>query len=205
MLALEQVSVIMILREQWLLMISERQQWVVLKTDLSSLSRNWTWVICTLATSFEELTHWKRPWCWKGLGAGGEGGDRGWDGLMASLTQWAWVWVNSGGWWWTGRPAVLWLMGSQRVGHDWVTELNPVQYYSHIYKDETMPFPATGKKPQMIILSEVKWDREDRYHRISLLVESKNGYKLTSLQNRNRYTDLGKKVMAAKMERGSRD
>ena len=59
------------------------------------------------------------------LGAGGEGDDRGWDGWMASLTQWAWVWVNSGSWWWwTGRPGVLWFIGSQRVGHDWATELN---------------------------------------------------------------------------------
>ena len=56
--------------------------------------------------------------------AGGEGDDRGWDGWMASLTQWMWVWVNSGSWWWTGRPGALRFMGSQRVGHDWVTELN---------------------------------------------------------------------------------
>ena len=71
----------------------------------------------------KELTHWKRLWCWEGLGAGGEGDDRGWDGWMASLTQWTWVWVNSGSWWWTGRPGVLWFMGSQRVGHDWATDL----------------------------------------------------------------------------------
>ena len=71
-----------------------------------------------------ELTHWKRPWCWEGLGAGGEGDDRGWDGWMASLTGWTWVWVNSGSWWWTGRPGMLWFMGSKRVGHDWATELN---------------------------------------------------------------------------------
>ena len=62
--------------------------------------------------------------CWEGLGAGGKGDDRGWDGWMASPTQWTWVWVNSGRWWWTGRPGVLWFMGSQRVGHDWATELN---------------------------------------------------------------------------------
>ena len=55
--------------------------------------------------------------------AGGEGVDRGWDGWMASLTRWTWVWVNSGSWWWTGRPGVLWFMGSQRVGHDWATDL----------------------------------------------------------------------------------
>ena len=78
----------------------------------------------TLATWFEELTHWKRPWCWVGLGAGGEGNDRGWAGWMASPTRWTWVWVNSGSWWWTGRPGMLRFMGSQRVWHDWATELN---------------------------------------------------------------------------------
>ena len=62
--------------------------------------------------------------CWEGLGAGEEGDNRGWDGWMASLTQWTSVWVNSGSWWWTGRPGVLWSMGSQRVRHDWGTELN---------------------------------------------------------------------------------
>ena len=56
----------------------------------------------------------KRPWSWEGLGAGGEGDDRGWDGWMASLTWWTWVWVNSGSWWWTGRPGVLWFMGCQK-------------------------------------------------------------------------------------------
>ena len=75
-------------------------------------------------TTPERMTHWKRLWCWEGLGAGGEGDDRGWDGWVASLTRWTWVWVNSGSWWWTGRPGVLSFMGSQRVGHDWVTELN---------------------------------------------------------------------------------
>ena len=54
----------------------------------------------------------------------GEGDDRGWDGWMASLTQWTWVRVNSGSWWWTGRPDVLQSMGSQRVGHNWAIELN---------------------------------------------------------------------------------
>ena len=61
------------------------------------------------------------------LRAGGEEDDRGWDGWMVSLTQWTWVWVDSGSWWWTGVPSVLWFMGSQRVGHDWVTELNWIQ------------------------------------------------------------------------------
>ena len=55
---------------------------------------------------------------------GRKGDDRGWDGWMASLTWWTWVWENSGSWWWTGRPGVLLFTGSQRVGHDWATELN---------------------------------------------------------------------------------
>ena len=72
----------------------------------------------------EELTHWKRPWCLEILRAGGEGDNRGWDGWMASPTQWTWVWVDSRSWWWTGKPGVLRFMGSQRAGHDWATELN---------------------------------------------------------------------------------
>ena len=70
------------------------------------------------ADSFEKTLRWEK------LRAGGEGDDRGWDGWMASPTQWTWVWVNSGSWWWTGRPAVLRFMGLQRVGHDWQTEQN---------------------------------------------------------------------------------
>ena len=84
----------------------------------------WSWNSNTLATSCEELTHWKRPQCWEGLGAGGEGDDRGWDGWMASPTRRTSVWVDSRSLWRTGRPGVLRFMGSQRVGHDWVTELN---------------------------------------------------------------------------------
>ena len=88
---------------------------------------------CTLATSCEELTHWKRLWCREGLGAGGEGDDRGWDGWMASPTRWTWAWVNSGRWWWTGRPGVLQFMGSQRVGHNWETELNWTEDNFNLY------------------------------------------------------------------------
>ena len=84
----------------------------------------WSWNSNTLATWYEELTHWKRPWCWERLKAGGKGGDRGWDGWMASPSQWAWVWVNSRSWWCSGKPGVLQCMGSQRVGHNWATELN---------------------------------------------------------------------------------
>ena len=76
------------------------------------------------ATLSEELTHLKRPWCWERLKAGGEGDDRGWDGWMASLTRWTWVWVSSRSWWWTVKPGMLQSMGLQRVRHDWATELN---------------------------------------------------------------------------------
>ena len=84
----------------------------------------WVFIGRTLVSSCEELTHWKRPWCWEGLEAGGEGDNRGWDGWMASPTRWAWVWVDSRSWWWTGRPGMLRFMRSQRVRHDWETELN---------------------------------------------------------------------------------
>ena len=78
-----------------------------------------------LATWCEELTHWERPWCWERLKAEGEGDNRGWDGWMASLNQWTWIWASSMSWWWTGKPSVLQSMGSQIVRHDWLhwTEL----------------------------------------------------------------------------------
>ena len=82
-------------------------------------------VVKNPSTSCEELTHWKRLWCWEGLGVGGKGDDR--DGWMASPSQWMWVWVNSGRWWWTGRPGVLWFMGLQSQTRwsnwtDWLTD-----------------------------------------------------------------------------------
>ena len=83
----------------------------------------------------------KDPDAGREWGAGGEGDDRGWDGWMASLTRWTWVWVNSRSWWWTGRPGVLWFMGSQRVRHNWATELNWTQYW-------------------YILMAKVKWGRK---------------------------------------------
>jgi len=100
--------------------------------------KNWCWSSNALASWFKELIHWKRLWCWERLKAGGEGYDKGWDGWMASLIQWTWVWARSGSRWWTGRPDVLQSMGSQRVGHnerlnwrswkirkDWETTVRP--------------------------------------------------------------------------------
>ena len=94
----------------------------------------WSWNFNTLATWCEELTHWKRPWCWERVKAGGEGDDRGWDGWMVSPTQWTWVWVNSRNWWWTGRPGMLQSMGLQRIGHDWATELKWTELGWHDFK-----------------------------------------------------------------------
>ena len=109
---------------KWLL----RVPWTAQKSNQSILRKSilnihwkdwcWSWNPNTLATWFKELTHWKRPWCWERLKAGREGDDRGWNGWMASLTQWTWVWVNSGSWRWTGRPGMLQSMGSQRVRHN---------------------------------------------------------------------------------------
>ena len=80
-----------------------------------------------MATSCKELTHWERLWCWEGLGAGGEGDDRGWDGWMASSTWWTWVWVDSGSW--TQRPGVLQFMGSLNWNHQ-----SSANWSEHVYK-----------------------------------------------------------------------
>ena len=93
------------------------QPWMFTRKDWC-----WSWSSNILATWCEELIHWKIPWCWERLRAGGEGVDRGWDGWMASPIQRTWVWAGSGRWRWTGKPNVLQSIGSQRVRHDWRTE-----------------------------------------------------------------------------------
>ena len=110
-------------RVPWIARRSSQSFWR--RSALGFLGKEWfySWNSSTLATSCEELTHWKRLWSWEGLGAKGEGNGRGWDCWMASLTRWTWVWVNSGSWWWTARPGVLRFMGLQRVGHEWASEL----------------------------------------------------------------------------------
>ena len=104
------------------------------------------------------------------LGAGGEGDDRGWDGWMASLTRWMWVWVDSGSWWWTGRPGVLWFMGLQRVGQDWATKLNwtelkhllaGLKIYSFSLKWSCGFFNCNNKR-LFPIKMEVLWVPEER-------------------------------------------
>ena len=105
-----------------------------IQKEISSEYIHWkawcrSWNSNILAILCEELTHWKRPWCLERLKAEGEGDDRGWDSWMASLMWWTWVWVSSGSWWWTGKPGVLQSVRSQRVQHDWVTELNWISFW----------------------------------------------------------------------------
>ena len=88
----------------------------------------WSWSSNTLATWFQEPTHWKRPWCWERLKAKGEGGNRGLDGQIASPTQWTWIWANSGRQW---RPGMLQSMGSQRVRHSDCTTTKSFSYHAN--------------------------------------------------------------------------
>ena len=87
----------------------------------------WSWSSSTLATWCKELPHWKRPCCWERLKSGGEGDNRRWDGWRASPTRWTWVWASYGSWWRTGKPGILQSIGSQRIRHNWTTELNWIE------------------------------------------------------------------------------
>ena len=109
--------------------------WSILRKSVLNIhwkDQCWSWNANTLTTWWEELTHWKRPCCLERLRAGGEGDDRGWDGWMASPTQWTCVLVGSRSWWWPGKPGMLQSLGSQRVRHDWVTEMNWTEYKKHL-------------------------------------------------------------------------
>ena len=132
-----------LLRVRW---TARRSNQSILKEISPGISLEGMMLKLKLATSWEELTHWKTVWCWEGLWAGGEGDDRGQDGWMASPTWWTWVWVNSGSWWWTGRPGVLQFMGSQRVGHDWVTELNCPTFRASLISKPSFPGSSVGKE-----------------------------------------------------------
>ena len=113
----------------------------------------WSWNSSTLATWFEDM---KRPWCWEWLQAGGEGDDRGWDGWMASPTQWTRVWGSSGSWWWIRKPGVVQSMGSQRVRRNW-TELKILQRkgYYHSYFRESQ---GTEKLHSLFRVTELGGD-----------------------------------------------
>ena len=109
-------------------------QSILRKSVLNIHWKDWCWSSNSLATRCEEQAHLKRPWCWERLKAGGEGDDTGWDGWMASLTQWTWVWASSGRWWKTGKPGMLQSMESQRVRHDWTSEHLCVQTELSTYR-----------------------------------------------------------------------
>ena len=98
----------------------------------------WSWNSNTLATWCKELNHLKRPWCWERLRAGGEGDDRGWNGWMASPTQWTWVWVNSGCWWWTGRPGTSAAIHGVTKSWTWLSNWTELRgklllYFNHLF------------------------------------------------------------------------
>ena len=124
----------------------------------------WSWNSNTAVTWCKELTHLKRPWCWERLNVGGEGDDRGWDGWMASPIQWTWVWVNSVSWWWTGRLGVLQSMGSKRVGHDWVTELNWTERKLHWVLRPASNFPLITDAVGDTLYSIPLWQLFRHYH-----------------------------------------
>ena len=105
----------------------------------------WSWSSNTLATWCKELTHLKRPWCWERLKAG-EGKDRQWDGWMSSPTWWTWVWASSRSWWWTGKPGMLQSIGSQRVGHNWATELNWTQHSASYVDGAFLPVQSPEQR-----------------------------------------------------------
>ena len=113
----------------------------------------WSWNFNTLAIWYVELTNLKRPWCWERLKRG-EGDNRGWDGWMASLTRWTWVWVISGSWWWTGNLGMLQSMGSQRVRHNWAAELNWYHALILPFLLDTNFIPAPCKRKT----ASHKWD-----------------------------------------------
>ena len=108
------------------------------------------------------------------LNTGWEGDNRGWDGWMTSPTQWAWVWVDSRSWWWTGRPGMLQSMGSERIGHDWVTELNYSNPYKNFKKKEHCQTSFFNKASTTIIKSQIRTPQEKNYRPILLMnIEAK--------------------------------
>ena len=133
------------------------------KSTLNIHSKGWCWSLSsnTLATWCKELTHWKRPWCWERLKAGGEGDNRGWDGWMASLTQWTRVWESSGSWWWTGKPGVLQSRGSQRVERDWVTELNWIN--NHVLEERMSVMEIDPNSDSLLDINEEQMNRRDSF------------------------------------------
>ena len=125
------------------------QAWIFIgRTDIEVKAPVlWCWSSNTLATWCEEPTHWKRPWCYERLRAGEEG-DRGWDGWMASPTQWTQVWANSRRWWRTGKPGVLSPWG-HRVHGDTTEQLNSSNHCIHGFRTARAAIPRTLGEPKL--------------------------------------------------------
>ena len=115
------------------------------KSVLNIHWKDWCWNSNPLATWCEELSHWKSPWWWERLKAGRDGEDRGWDGWIASLTHWTWIWAISKCLQWTGKPGVLQSIGSQRVELNWATELNWYVTWSNFLSYQSL-FPYLQNK-----------------------------------------------------------
>ena len=103
-----------------------------------------------LATSCEEPTHWKRPWCWEKLKAEGEAGDRGWDGWMASPMRWTWVWASSGSWRWTGKPGCCSPWG-HTMSWTWLSDWIELNSYAQDNKDGKQEFLAYFMAHQLTV------------------------------------------------------
>ena len=146
------------IRGLWKLPDGRDWLWGNLGLILSTENWCWSWNSNTLTTWCEEVTYWKRPWCWARLKAGGEGDKRGWDGWMASPTQWTWVWASSGNWWWTGKPGVLQLIGLQRVRQQLIFNLelssSPLVpwYFSHSACDTLLSHGVVHIYPLFFLL-----------------------------------------------------
>ena len=125
--------------------------------------KDWSWSSNSLATWYEELTHWKRPWCWERLKAGGEGDNRGWDGWMASPTQWMWVWASCGSWWWIRKPACYSPWSCKELGTteqlNWLTILSQGE---QLWQLPTQTYVSVLTSPQTVRhfqVLPVLWDR----------------------------------------------
>ena len=138
------------------------QSWVFIgRTDAEAETR-------ILWPPIEELTHLKRPWFWERLKAGGEGDDRGWAGWMVSLTRWTWVWVNSGSWWWTGRPGVLCVVHgvpkNQRWLSDWTELKCEVKLKPQIFIYDFQILKVLNTHHFIISLQKTHWKKISSEH-----------------------------------------
>ena len=131
-----------------------------------------------------------------GFKAGGEEYDRRWDGWMTSLTQWTWVWARSGSWWWTGKPGMLQSTGSQRIGHDWGTELNWTHIYGDNYIYNIQHWKMNKKQLQTKYYSNYLSNHFKYINRFStpgplVVIKRSNSWCILFTRNRLKYNETG--------------